>query len=56
MEAHQDEETTHYSSGIPSKNLDEYQLLTSYDSISKMDMWLSKEYGVNVSEDDMKNL
>ena len=56
MEAQQDEELIHYSTNIPSKNLEEYELMSTYDSISKMDMWLSKEYGVNVSEDDMKNL
>ena len=53
MEAMQDEEKVHYSYGIPSKNISDYELLSDFDSLSDLDQWLSKEYGENISEDDM---
>ena len=55
MEAMQDEEMIHYSYGIPSKNLDDYELLNEFDALSNLDQWLSKEYGENLSQDDMSN-
>ena len=56
MDAQQDEEVIHYSTCIPAKNLDEYELLANFDSLSKMDGWLSKEYGFNVSEETMNDI
>ena len=56
MDAQQDEEVIHYSTCIPAKNLDEYELLANFDSLSKMDGWLSKEYGSNVSEETMNDI
>ena len=55
MEAPQDEESVHYSYGIPSKNTDDYELLNNFDSVSDLDKWLSKEYGANVSSDSLKD-
>ena len=55
MEAMQDEEKIHYSYGIPSKKLDDYELLSDFDNLSDLDKWLSKEYGENISNDDMNN-
>ena len=55
MEAMQDEDTLHYSYGIPSKDLSDYDLLSSFNNLSDLDQWLSKEYGENISKDDMKN-
>jgi len=55
MEAMQDEDLIHYSYGIPSKNLEDYELLNEFDNLSDLDKWLSKEYGENVSKDDMTN-
>lgn len=55
MEAQQDEETLHYSYGIPSKNIDDYELLNNFDNVSDLDQWLSKEYGANVSEESLKD-
>ena len=55
MEAMQDEDLIHYSYGIPSKNLEDYELLNEFDNLSDLDKWLSKEYGENVSKDDMAN-
>ena len=37
MEAMQDEEKIHYSYGIPSKNLDDYELLSDFDNLSDLD-------------------
>ena len=34
-DAKQDESEIHYSAGIPSKNLDNYELLNSFSSFSK---------------------
>ena len=56
MDAQQDEEVIHYSTCIPAKNLDEYELLANFDSLSKMDGWLSKEYGSNISEETMNDI
>ena len=55
MEAQQDEETLHYSYGIPSKNIDDYELLNKFDNVSDLDQWLSKEYGANVSAESLKD-
>ena len=55
MEAMQDEELIHYSYGIPSKNIEDYALLNEFDNLSDLDKWLSKEYGENISKDDMIN-
>ena len=53
MEAQQDEEITHYSSGIPSKELDDYEILNNFESLSELDKWLSKEYGKNISQENI---
>ncbi|MAZ60800.1 MAG: ribonucleoside-diphosphate reductase, adenosylcobalamin-dependent [Candidatus Marinimicrobia bacterium] len=55
MEAQKDEETLHYSYGIPSKNIDDYELLNNFDNVSDLDQWLSKEYGANVSAESLKD-
>ena len=56
MEAQQDEEVIHYSTCIPAKNLNEYDLLGNFESLSAMDSWLSKEYGSNVSAEKMNDV
>lgn len=55
MEAQQDEESIHYSYGIPSKNIDDYELLDNFDNVSDLDQWLSKEYGANISAESLKD-
>jgi len=42
MEAIQDEETLHYSSGIPSKNIDEYKLLSPFKTLSGLNNWITE--------------
>ena len=56
MEAQQDEDLIHYSTCIPSKELTDYELSANFNSMAELDLWLSKEYGVNIAEDDMKNI
>jgi len=56
MEAQQDEELIHYSTCIPSKDLAEYELLENFNSMADLDLWLSKEYGSNISEDKLNNI
>ena len=56
MEAQQDEESVHYSVGIPSKNLEEYELMHDFDSLLDVDKWLSQEYGQNISQDSFDNV
>ena len=55
MEAKQDEEKIHYSSGIPAKNLADYELMHQFDSFAEIDKWLSKEYSQNISQEDLNN-
>ena len=55
MEAKQDEEKIHYSSGIPSKNLEDYELMHNFASFTELDKWLSKEYGQNISQENLKD-
>ena len=41
MQAIQDEQTIHYSSGIPSKKLEDYDLLKSFRTIENLNDWLN---------------
>ena len=40
MDAIQDEEEIHYSSGIPSKKIDDYELLESFKTLESLNDWL----------------
>ena len=42
MEAQQDEDTIHYSYGIPSKNIDDYELLNNFDNVSDLETGYQK--------------
>jgi len=42
MNAIQDEDNLHYSSGIPSKNIDNYELLSSFKTLSGLNNWISE--------------
>ena len=44
MSAPQDEESTHYSIGIPSKNPDDYVLYKTFPTFAKMKNWMLKNY------------
>ena len=44
MSAPQDEEGTHYSSGIPSKQSHDYELEKTFNTFAKMKNWIKKNY------------
>ena len=46
--AKQDELNVHYSVGIPSKSLENYELIESFSSFSKMQSWLKSNYNQNL--------
>ena len=45
--AKQDEESIHYSDGIPSKNTEDYELVKTFPTFAKMNSWLNKKYNNN---------
>jgi len=55
MDASQDEESIHYSTNIPSKDISKYDLLCSFTSMADLNQWLSKEYNKEIIEDDFIN-
>ena len=50
--AKQDEEKIHYSAGIPSKKISDYELLESFDSFEKMQSWLKATYNSKIIKQD----
>ena len=58
MDASQDEEEIHYSTSIPSKNIDNYDLLCNFKNLKDLNKWLKKEYNKEINLDlfnDSKN-
>ena len=53
--AKQDEESIHYSTGIPSKNIEDYEVLKTFSSFTKMNAWLKKNYKQSIQENDFSN-
>jgi len=47
MDAIQDEEKIHYSSGIPSKNLKDYELLKTFRTLERLNDWLDDNGSYN---------
>lgn len=43
----------YYSLGIPSKNVDDYELLKTFPNSEKMNEWLEKHFERNVKEEDL---
>ncbi len=56
MTAPQDEENTHYSSGIPSKNISEYEEMENFTSFTKLKNWVAKTYNVSVEKEDVLDM
>ena len=56
MSAPQDEEGTHYSSGIPSKQNKNYEILKTFTSFTKLKNWLSKTYKCNLEKDTIADI
>ncbi|MAV64978.1 MAG: ribonucleoside-diphosphate reductase, adenosylcobalamin-dependent [Candidatus Marinimicrobia bacterium] len=48
-------ENTHYSIGIPSKDIAEYEALKTFSSFSKMQSWVSSNYNTKITKKDFKN-
>ena len=45
-------EKTHYSVGIPSKNPKEYEIAETFDSFSELNNWIFQNYGLTINEED----
>ncbi|MFH1053020.1 MAG: adenosylcobalamin-dependent ribonucleoside-diphosphate reductase [Candidatus Woesearchaeota archaeon] len=48
-------EDTHYSFEIPSKNIDEYSLYSDFDNIESLNAFLNENFSVVVAEEQLKN-
>ncbi len=55
MEAFQDYKSLHYSHGIPSKNLKDYDFLGKFDTIEELNTFLTTNYKVTVDEEELKD-
>jgi len=55
MSAPQDEEDVHYSSGIPSKNPKDYELLKTFKSFNQLKKWVKENYKYDMSKADFEN-
>ena len=55
QEAKQDEKDIHYSIGIPSKNIDDYEIVKTFSSFSKMNTWLNSNYKKKIDKKDFKD-
>jgi len=55
MQAIQDEKQIHYSAGIPSKNIDDYSILSTFKTKESMNDWIEKNYNINSKELDFKD-
>ena len=55
MSAPQDEEKTHYSSGIPSKNPEDYDLLKTFKSFNQLKKWVKENCKYDMSKADFEN-
>ncbi|MCX6774153.1 MAG: adenosylcobalamin-dependent ribonucleoside-diphosphate reductase [Candidatus Micrarchaeota archaeon] len=54
-EALHDPEESHYSLGIPSKEIEKYELVEKFDSIEQLNKYLEENYKTGVSENDFRN-
>jgi len=45
----------HYSEGIPSKDIDDYQELKTFSDFTKLRRWLRDEYSVTISEETLQS-
>ena len=56
MTAPQDEKGIHYSSGIPSKQSKDYEILKTFSSFIKLKNWISKKYKLNIEKDTIRDI
>ena len=50
MSAPQDEENVHYSSGIPSKNPEDYELLKTFKTFSQVKKWVKENHNQTIEK------
>ena len=55
MSAPQDEENIHYSSGIPSKNPKDYELLNTFKSFNQLKKWVKENCKYDLNKTDFEN-
>ena len=55
MDAIQDEDDIHYSVGIPSKNINDYELLESFKTFSELNEWMKNNSYDNLDEKQFFN-
>ena len=53
MEAQQDEDKIHYSTAIPSKNLEDYDMISNFDTYNSLSKWLKENYKLDISLEDL---
>ena len=53
--AKQDEKSIHYSDGIPSKKLDDYELIKTFPTFAKMNAWLNKNHNEKIDKNEFKD-
>ncbi|MFH7903528.1 MAG: adenosylcobalamin-dependent ribonucleoside-diphosphate reductase [Candidatus Aenigmatarchaeota archaeon] len=46
----------HYSYGIPSKEIEKYQLEKVFDNIEELNKYLKENYNIEISEEDLKDV
>ncbi len=52
MSAPQDEEEVHYSSGIPSKNPEDYDLMQTFKTFNQLKKWVKENYKYDLAKSD----
>ena len=55
MDAIQDEDDIHYSSGIPSKKISDYELFQTFKSFKELNLWMEKNAYNNINQEDFNN-
>ena len=55
MSAPQDEEELHYSSGIPSKNPNDYELLNTFKSFNQLKKWVKENHDYDLQKSDFED-
>ena len=55
MSAPQDEEDVHYSSGIPSKDPKDYELLNTFKSFNQLKKWVKENYNYDLQKVDFED-
>ncbi len=53
--ANQDFEKIHYSTNIPSKNVDDYELLDSFATFARLKTWLERKFNINITKSNFSD-